>query len=79
MPAQLRVLRRRIRTVQSTKKITRAMELIAASRIIKAQGRVDAAPASLAWKIGPSSARPHDPPSAGVSRKPVEDHFSTER
>ena len=43
MPAQLRVLRRRIRTVQSTKKITRAMELIAASRIIKAQGRVDAA------------------------------------
>ena len=37
MPAQLRVLRRRIRTVQSTKKITRAMELIATSRIIKAQ------------------------------------------
>jgi len=41
--AQLRVYRRRIRTVQSTKKITRAMELIAASRIIKAQQRVDAA------------------------------------
>jgi F-type H+-transporting ATPase subunit gamma len=41
--AQLRVYRRRIRTVQSTKKITRAMELIAASRIVKAQQRVAAA------------------------------------
>jgi F-type H+-transporting ATPase subunit gamma len=43
MPAQLRVLRRRIKTVQSTKKITRAMELIATSRIVKAQARVAAA------------------------------------
>jgi F-type H+-transporting ATPase subunit gamma len=43
MAGQLRVLRRRIRTVQSTKKITRAMELIAASRIVKAQQRVAAA------------------------------------
>jgi F-type H+-transporting ATPase subunit gamma len=43
MGAQLRVYRRRIRSVQSTKKITRAMELIAASRIVKAQGRVNAA------------------------------------
>ncbi|MCI0690108.1 MAG: F0F1 ATP synthase subunit gamma [Sporichthyaceae bacterium] len=42
MGAQLRVYRRRIRTVQSTKKITKAMELIAASRIIKAQARVAA-------------------------------------
>jgi F-type H+-transporting ATPase subunit gamma len=41
--AQLRVYRRRIRSVQSTKKITRAMELIAASRIVKAQQRVEAA------------------------------------
>jgi F-type H+-transporting ATPase subunit gamma len=40
--AQLRVLRRRIRSVQSTKKITKAMELIAASRIAKAQARVEA-------------------------------------
>jgi len=40
--AQLRVYRRRIRSVQSTKKITRAMELIAASRIVKAQQRVNA-------------------------------------
>src|SRR5918993_1280365 len=38
-----RVLRRRIRSVQSTKKITKAMELIAASRIVKAQQRVAAA------------------------------------
>lgn len=43
MGAQLRVYRRRIRSVQSTKKITRAMELIAASRIVKARSRVDAA------------------------------------
>ena len=40
---QERILRRRIRTVQATKKITRAMELIAASRIVKAQARVQAA------------------------------------
>src|SRR6516225_8228953 len=32
-----RALRRRIRSVQSTKKITRAVELIAASRIVRAQ------------------------------------------
>jgi F-type H+-transporting ATPase subunit gamma len=40
---QERILRRRIRSIQSTKKITRAMELIAASRIVKAQARVAAA------------------------------------
>jgi F-type H+-transporting ATPase subunit gamma len=43
MGAQLRVYRRRIRSVQSTKKITKAMELIAASRIAKAQQAVAAA------------------------------------
>jgi F-type H+-transporting ATPase subunit gamma len=37
---QERILRGRIRSVQATKKITRAMELIAASRIVKAQQRV---------------------------------------
>jgi F-type H+-transporting ATPase subunit gamma len=42
MGAQLRVVRRRIRTVQATKKITKAMELIAASRIVKAQNRLNA-------------------------------------
>jgi F-type H+-transporting ATPase subunit gamma len=41
--AKLREYRRRIKTVQSTKKITRAMELIAASRIAKATARVQAA------------------------------------
>ena len=40
---QERILRSRIRSVQATKKITRAMELIAASRIVKAQQRVAAA------------------------------------
>ncbi|MGH2679744.1 MAG: F0F1 ATP synthase subunit gamma [Actinomycetota bacterium] len=42
MGAQLRIVRRRIRGVQSTKKITRAMELIASSRIVRAQQRVEA-------------------------------------
>jgi len=37
---QERVLRRRIKSVESTKKITRAMELIAASQIVRAQGRI---------------------------------------
>jgi F-type H+-transporting ATPase subunit gamma len=40
---QERILKGRIRSVQATKKITRAMELIAASRIVKAQQRVAAA------------------------------------
>ncbi len=43
MGAKLREVRRRIRSVQSTMKITRAMELIATSRILKAQQRVEAA------------------------------------
>jgi F-type H+-transporting ATPase subunit gamma len=38
--AELRQIRRRIRSVESTMKITRAMELIATSRIAKAQVRV---------------------------------------
>src|SRR6185437_5031483 len=45
MGSQLRLVRRRIRTVQSTAKITRAQELIASSRIIRAQQRAhDAEP-----------------------------------
>ena len=43
MAASLRELRGRIKSVQATKKITRAMELIAASRIVKAQQRAQAA------------------------------------
>jgi F-type H+-transporting ATPase subunit gamma len=40
--AELRQIRRRIRSVESTMKITSAMELIAASRIVRAQARVEA-------------------------------------
>ncbi|MGH3748874.1 MAG: F0F1 ATP synthase subunit gamma [Micromonosporaceae bacterium] len=43
MAAQLRVLRRRINATRSIKKITKAQELIATSRIGKAQARVEAA------------------------------------
>jgi F-type H+-transporting ATPase subunit gamma len=43
MGAQMRVFRRRIKSVQQTKKITKAMELIASSRIVKAQRQLDAA------------------------------------
>ena len=43
MGGALRDIKRRIGSVQSTQKITRAMELIASSRIIRAQQRVDAA------------------------------------
>lgn len=43
MAAQLRVLRRRIRSARSIGKITKAQELIATSRIGKAQARVQAA------------------------------------
>src|SRR5689334_16834606 len=42
MGAQIRELRQRIRTVNSTKKITKAYELIATSRLAKAQTRVAA-------------------------------------
>ena len=41
MAAQIRVLRRRIKSTQSIKKITRAMELIATSKIMKARARVN--------------------------------------
>lgn len=40
---EIRLLRRRIKSVESTKKITRAMEMIAASRIMRAQRRVNEA------------------------------------
>jgi F-type H+-transporting ATPase subunit gamma len=49
MGAQLRVYRAKIRSAKATKKITRAMELISASRIQKAQQRMaEAAPYSRA-------------------------------
>ena len=43
MAAQLRLVRRRISSVQSIAKITRAQELIASSRIVKAQQQTRAA------------------------------------
>ena len=43
MAGQLREIRKRIRSVQSTQKITKAMELIAASRILRAERRVEEA------------------------------------
>jgi F-type H+-transporting ATPase subunit gamma len=66
MGAQLRLVRRRIRSVQSTAKITRAQELIASSRIIKAQQRVhDAQPYAreITWAV-----------EAVVSRSPQINH-----
>src|ERR1039457_6936399 len=43
MGAKLRLVRRRIGTVQSIAKITRAQELIASSRIVRAQQQLRAA------------------------------------
>jgi F-type H+-transporting ATPase subunit gamma len=43
MAGQVQILRRRIRTVRSTKKIAKAQELVATSRIARAQERVAAA------------------------------------
>ena len=43
MAGQLREIRKRIKSVQSTQKITKAMELIAASRILRAERRVQEA------------------------------------
>jgi F-type H+-transporting ATPase subunit gamma len=49
MAGSVRVLRRQIRSTKSTKKITKAMELVATSRIAKAQERVNASrPYSIA-------------------------------
>lgn len=42
MAGSVRILRRRIKTTRSMKKITKAMELVATSRIAKAQARVAA-------------------------------------
>ena len=47
-----RVLRRRIGTVRNTKKITRAMELIAATRVARAQQRAKAARPYSEWLTG---------------------------
>ena len=66
MGAQLRAVRRRIGTVKSTAKITRAQELIASSRILKAQQRVQAA--------GPYAREITDAVEAVVSRSSNVEH-----
>ena len=64
--ANLRELRDRIRSVNSTKKITKAQELIATSRITKAQARVEASQpyaaemTSMMNKLAAASALEHD-------------------
>jgi F-type H+-transporting ATPase subunit gamma len=66
MAGQLRAIRNRIRGIQSIAQITRAQELIAASRIIKAQARVRAA--------GPYAREVTQAVEAVVSRSPQIDH-----
>jgi F-type H+-transporting ATPase subunit gamma len=66
MAGQLRAIRQRIRGVQSIAQITRAQELIAASRIIKAQQRVRSA--------GPYAREVTQAVEAVVSRSPQIDH-----
>ena len=60
--AQERVLRRRIGSIQNTKKITRAMELIAATRVVKAQ---------TAGQRGAPLRRAHHPGDPGPGRRPA--------
>ena len=71
MAGQVRVLRRRIRTTRSTKKITKAMELVATSRIAKAQERVAASLPYAAAITGVLTAlatnAEHRPPAAGAA------------
>jgi F-type H+-transporting ATPase subunit gamma len=74
---QERVLRRRIRSVESTKKITRAMELIAASRIVRAQQAIAAARPYVA-KIREVVSHLADSPDA-ASHPLFRDVSSTER
>jgi len=50
MAAQLRVVRRRIASVQSIGKITRAQELIASSRIVRAQPSRTPGSSPARWK-----------------------------
>ena len=69
MGAQLRVYRRRIKSVQSTKKITKAMELIASSRIVKAQQRLEASLPYLTHLYAAISAAASD--ASDVSKHPL--------
>ena len=74
MASNLRELRERRNSVATTKKITRAMELIASSRIIKAQNTVKAAsPYSLELTRALSAAAAHtheDHPLTSINQTP---------
>lgn len=60
MGAQIRVYRQRIRSVSATKKITRAMELMAASRVVKARASVlESAPYTHALTMALSALATH--------------------
>ena len=75
MAATLRELRGRIRSAGSIKKITKAQELIATSRIAKAQARVEAArpySAEITNMLTElASASGTGPPAAGRAREPA--------
>ena len=59
---QERILRRRIRTIEATKKITRSFELIAASQISRAQGRIAGSRPVCEGDLGhPGRDRPREP------------------
>jgi F-type H+-transporting ATPase subunit gamma len=69
MGAQQRVYRRKIKSVQSTRKITKAMEMIASSRIVKAQRQLEAAvPYTRNLYEAISAAASH---ATGVERHPL--------
>lgn len=69
MGAQQRVFRRKIKSVQSTKKITKAMEMIASSRIVKAQKRLqNTRPYVWALRSAISAAASH---ATGVESHPL--------
>ncbi len=69
MGAQQRIYRRKIRSIQSTKKITKAMEMISSSRIVKAQKQLESAvPYTLQLFSAISAAASH---ATGVENHPV--------
>ncbi|GLU50404.1 F0F1 ATP synthase subunit gamma [Nocardiopsis ansamitocini] len=74
MGAQLRVYRRRIRSTKSMAKITRAMELIAATRITKAQRAAEAAgpyAREITRAVSAVAARVSDHPLLTEAQNPV--------
>src|SRR6201989_1167684 len=69
MAAQLRLVRRRISSVQSISKITRAQELIASSRIVRAQQQPRSGRAVISRSSNvtpPSTQEPENPTRAAV-------------